>query len=107
MWRPGGNGRSTTHSCMELLSLTHVSAPIQSALHVHANGNSQSSAYATIRQMLRLRYSNHTRFDDYYNDLLTQVKAEERASQLHASGGVFSTNQSRVDPQQLNKTKRG
>lgn len=66
--------------------------------------NALPPAYATIRQMLR--YSDHKTFDAYYNDLLTQVKAEERASQLQASAGVFSASTSRVDAQQL-KPKGG
>lgn len=62
--------------------------------------NSLPISYATIRQMVR--YREHDDFDAYYNDFLTQVKAEERAMQLNSNAGVFSTNlPNRVDGQQL------
>ena len=40
--------------------------------------NSLPSSYAHIRQMVR--YKAHTAFIDYYNDVLTQVKAEVRSA---------------------------
>lgn len=41
--------------------------------------NSLPMSYASIRQMIR--YKSHTNFNNYYNDLLVQVKAEERSTQ--------------------------
>lgn len=62
--------------------------------------NSLPIAYATIRQMVR--YQQHDNFDEYYNDFLTQVKAEERAAQLNSNAAAFAaTTHGRVDGQQL------
>lgn len=63
--------------------------------------NSLPVTYAMIRQMVR--YSKHTRFEDYYNDFLSQVKAEERAANLSATPAAFSASH-RVD---YNKGGRG
>lgn len=41
-----------------------------------------------IRQMIR--YSQHETFDAYYNDLLSQVKAEYRVNEARSSAGAFS-----------------
>lgn len=58
------------------------------ALLISLLENALPAAYAQIRQMIR--YKGHTVFSAYYNDLLTQVKAEVRST----SGpvvGAFST----------------
>lgn len=51
--------------------------------------NSLPSSYSMIRQMIR--YSQHATFDSYYNDLLSQVKAEFRANEARSSAGAFVT----------------
>lgn len=54
-------------------------AKIDDATLISMLENSLPPAYAAIRQMLR--YHSHTIFDTYFNDLRTQVKAEERSTQ--------------------------
>lgn len=55
-------------------------------------------AYAAIRQMLR--YTDHTEFEAYFNDLRTQVKAEERSSMATApTAFVASDENSSSTPQ--------
>lgn len=54
-------------------------AKIDDATLISMLENALPPAYAAIRQMLR--YHQHTAFDTYFNDLRTQVKAEERSSQ--------------------------
>ena len=46
--------------------------------------NALPSSYTQIRQMVR--YRGHAAFSDYYNDVLTQVKAELKASSQPALG---------------------
>lgn len=57
-------------------------AKIDDATLISMMENALPSAYAPIRQMLR--YHKHKAFDAYFNDLRTQVKAEERSSQSTA-----------------------
>lgn len=63
------------------------------ALMISMFENSLPPSYAMIRQMIR--YAKHLTFDAYYNDFLTQVKAEERATSLNSAPTAFST--SRAD----------
>ena len=56
--------------------------------------NSLPSAYSQIRQMIR--YRAHTVFADYYNDMLSQVKAELRATTAPALGAFSMTDQGGV-----------
>lgn len=51
--------------------------------------NALPPSYGPIRQMMR--YAKHTTFDQYYNDLLTQVKAELRSAEFHSVGAFTST----------------
>lgn len=50
--------------------------------------NSLPPSYSMIRQMIR--YTQHATFDAYYNDLLSQVKAEYRVNEARSSAGAFS-----------------
>lgn len=54
-------------------------AALDDTLLISMFENALPVAYSSIRQMIR--YHKHTNFDAYYNDLLTQVKAEERSAQ--------------------------
>lgn len=51
--------------------------------------NALPPSYGPIRQMMR--YAQHTTFDGYYNDLLTQVKAELRSADFHSVGAFTTT----------------
>lgn len=50
--------------------------------------NALPPTYAMIRQMVR--YAKHVKFESYYNDFLSQVKAEERAFSLNNTPGAFA-----------------
>ena len=64
------------------------------ALLISIFENSLPSAYSQIRQMIR--YRAHTVFTDYYNDMLSQVKAELRATTAPALGAFSMTAQGGV-----------
>lgn len=58
------------------------------ALMISMFENSLPPSYAFIRQMIR--YAKHLTFDAYYNDFLTQVKAEERAANTGNAPTAFA-----------------
>lgn len=63
-------------------------AAVDDMLLISMFENSLPIAYASIRQMVR--YQSHTVFDTYFNDLLTQVKAEERSAQSAVATAFYS-----------------
>lgn len=67
--------------------------------------NALPPVYAMIRQMVR--YSKHSLFDDYYNDFLSQVKAEERAAALNAMPGAFAATNSYQENEPTSGTQKG
>lgn len=73
-------------------------AKLDDTLLISMFENALPTSYASIRQMVR--YKEHDKFNDYYNDLLVQVKAEERSTQPQVNT-AFS-----VQSYQSNSTSR-
>lgn len=63
-------------------------AALDDTLLISMFENSLPIAYGAIRQMIR--YQKHTSFDAYFNDMLTQVKAEERSAQSTVATAFIS-----------------
>lgn len=64
-------------------------AALDDTLLISMFENALPVAYSYIRQMVR--YTQHTSFSTYFNDLLVQVKAEERSSQSSVAA-AFTAN---------------
>lgn len=56
-------------------------AALDDTLLISMFENALPIAYSSIRQMVRYTQVQHANFEAYFNDILTQVKAEERSAQ--------------------------
>lgn len=75
-------------------------AAIDDELLISLFENSLPISYSHIRQMVR--YAKHRRFQAYYDDLLSQVKAELRSSQRDSVGAFYTGT---IDPNDLKPPK--
>jgi hypothetical protein len=74
---------------------------VDQALLISLFENALPISYSHIRQMVR--YAKHSAFQDYYDDLLSQVKAELRSSQRDSVGAFYINS---VDPANCKRAEK-